>query len=81
MPDIVVQKITGQACRKGYTRGADPTLNFADILGKEACDAKLPKHIIIDGRDDKTIGSAHYEDDVDDDEITIPAKVNFAGQA
>jgi len=28
MPDIVIDKLTEKAPRQGYTRGADPTLEF-----------------------------------------------------
>jgi hypothetical protein len=38
MPDLVVQKITEQAHRQGYSRGEDPTLEFPDILEDEAYD-------------------------------------------
>ena len=47
MPDLVVQKITEQAHRQGYTRGEDPTLEFPDILEDEAYDGQLPEMMTL----------------------------------
>jgi hypothetical protein len=35
-PGIVVHHITDQSLRQGYTRGAEPTLEFPDVLDEEA---------------------------------------------
>ena len=48
----IVQKITEEAHRQGYTRGEDPTLEFPDIFEDEAYDGQLPEMMTIDGRDD-----------------------------
>ena len=57
MPDIVVQKITEQAYRQGCTRGADPTLEFPDVLDDDEANAgQLPEMMPIDGRDDELQG-------------------------
>ncbi len=61
MPDIVFQKITEQAQRQGYTRGADPTLAFPDVLDEAAHDAKLSDTMTIDGRDEEPIGPVRHE--------------------
>ena len=80
MPDLVVQNITEQAHRQGYTRGEDPTLEFPDILEDEAYDGQLPEMMTIDGKDDVSQEIAHYENAVDNDEIAPPAGVSAAAQ-
>jgi hypothetical protein len=80
MPDLVVQKITEEAHRQGYTRGEDPTLEFPDILEDEAYNGQLPEMMTIDGKDDVYQEIAHHENAVDDDEITPPAGVSATAQ-
>jgi hypothetical protein len=43
MPYLVVQKITEQAHRQGYTRGEDPTLEFPNILEDELMMGSSPR--------------------------------------
>jgi len=42
MPDIVIEKLTRQALRQGYTRGKDPTLEFPAVLDEDDVDEFLP---------------------------------------
>ena len=53
MPDIVINKITELATRQGYTRGADPTLEFPHVLEEDVDEGTLPDMMEIDGRLDK----------------------------
>ncbi len=80
MPDIVDQKVTEQALRQGYTRGAYPTFKFTDVFDEKADNAKQPDIITIDGRDDEPSGLARHNYAVDDDGIAPPTKVNTAAQ-
>ncbi len=81
MSDIVVQKISEQAHRQGYTRGSDPTLEFPDVLDEEAHYAKLPDMMTIDGRDEESIGQVLHKNALDDDKNVPPTRLNVAAQA
>ncbi len=80
MLDIVVQKITEQAHRQGYTRGADPTLELPDVLDENVHDAKLPDMMTIYGRDEEPIGSVRNENALDDDKNAPPTRLNIDAQ-
>ncbi len=54
MPDIVIDKLTEQAARQGYTRGAAPMLEFSHVLEDELNNNLLPEMLDIDGLVDKT---------------------------
>ena len=74
MPDLVVQKITEQAHRQGYTLGEDPNLEFLGILEDTAYyDGQLYEIMTLDGRDDVPQEITHHENAVDDDEIVSPS--------
>ncbi len=64
MPDIVIDKLTEQATRQGYTRGADPTLKFPNVLEDELNNNLLPEMMDIDGRVDKTFDGPDMVDPV-----------------
>ena len=82
MPDIVIQKITEQAYRQGYTRGADPTLEFPEVLDDdEANEGQLPEMMPIDGRDDEMQGPTRHENAADVNEVAPSAGVSVAAQA
>lgn len=51
MPDAVIQRLTAQALRQGYTRGVDPTLEVPPVL-EELDQQQLPDMMQIDGRAD-----------------------------
>jgi hypothetical protein len=42
MPDISINKITELATRQGYTRGANPTLEFSQALEEDMDNGALP---------------------------------------
>ena len=67
MPDIVIDKLTEQAARQGYTRGADPTLEFPHILEDELNNSLLPDMMDIDGRSDKTFDGPDMVDSIGED--------------
>lgn len=64
MPDIVINKITELANRQGYTRGADPTLEFPHVLEEDVDNGTLPDMMEIDGRLDKPEELANADDAV-----------------
>jgi hypothetical protein len=80
MLDIVVRKIIEQAHRQGFTRGADPNLEFLDVLDEEAYDAKLPDMMTIDGRAEEPTGSVRHKNAVDDDKKAPSIRLNVAAQ-
>ena len=53
-PDHLLQRVTTQALRQGYTRGADPTLEAPTLLDEDepAEPVPLPEMMPIDGRAD-----------------------------
>jgi len=54
MPDIGINKITELAAtRQGYTRGANPKLQFPQVLKEDMDNGALPDMMEIDGRIDK----------------------------
>ena len=67
MPDIVIDKLAEQAARQGYTRGADPTLEFPNVLEDELNNSLLPEMMDIDGRVDKTFDGPDMVDPVGED--------------
>ena len=75
MPDIVVEKITKQALRQGYSRGEDPTLEFPAVLEDDANDGLLPDMMNIDGRADE-LGGDVQEHAVAADDLAPPAGVS-----
>ena len=50
MPDIAINKTTEMATRQGYTRGADPTLEFPQPLEEDMDSVAFPDMMEIDGR-------------------------------
>jgi hypothetical protein len=67
MPDIVIDKLTEQAARQEYTRSADPTLEFPNVLKNELNNSLLPEMMDIDGRVDKTFDGPGMVDLVGED--------------
>jgi len=61
MPDIVINKITEQATRQGYTGGEDPTLEFIQALEEDMDNGALPEMMEIDGRLDKHEELANFD--------------------
>ena len=53
MPDVVIDKITELATRHGYTRGADPTLEFPQAREEDMNNGAIPDTMEIDGRIDR----------------------------
>jgi hypothetical protein len=62
MPDIVINKIKKMATRQGYTRGADPTLEFYRALEENEETWTLPDTMEIDGELDKHEELANVDD-------------------
>ncbi len=52
MSDIVIDKLAEQASRQGYTRGADPMLEFPNVFEDELNNKILPEMMDIDGHVD-----------------------------
>ena len=71
MPDIVIDKLTEQAARQGYTRGADPTLKFPHVLEDELNNNLLPDMMDIDARGDKSFDDPDMVDPIG--EVTFRA--------
>ncbi len=81
MPDIVIDKLTEKAASQGYTRGAEPTLEFTNVFEDELNNNLLPEMTDIDGRVDKMFDGPDMVYPVEEDTVkaTPSAEVQALG--